>query len=171
MDNFVLTADILKKAKTYLPIAEKMAFASEYAPRCFDRLQITNGEEQMPPMYMENTGLKSRYLMYALVIKYLRIDCVETESDALLTEAEYDRFAHILQQLDRFKRDKDVQNIAYDLVADYYDLDKRFNSQVRGLLEVQNDTVMRQQMISTEMVKQFPAMMEELKALVEKRGG
>ena len=62
--------------KTYIPLAEKLAFAEYCGSRCFDRMEIhaSDGGENvpMPPMYKENAGLKMRYLMGALVKMYLR---------------------------------------------------------------------------------------------------
>lgn len=176
-ESFVLTRDMLLSARTYLPLAEKTAFVNENAPKCFDRLQISAGDDAMPPMYMENTALKSRYLMYALAAKYFGFT-PETEQEngepsALLTEEEYDYYAggHIFSQIERFKSDAALRDRCFDLLNDYRDLERRMNAQITGLLTVQNDPVMRQSMLMRNDMMALPGLMEELKKLGEQKGG
>lgn len=176
-ETFILTKDMLLGARTYLPLAEKTAFVNENAPKCFDRLQISADEGAMPPMYMENTALKSRYLMFALVAKYfgftLDTERENGEPSALLTEAEYDEYAggHIFSQIERFKSDAALRDRCFDLLNDYRDLERRMNAQIAGLLAVQNDPVMRQSMLMRADVVALPGLMEELKKLGEQKGG
>lgn len=176
-ESFILTKDMLLSARTYLPLAEKMAFVNENAPKCFDRLQISAGDDAMPPMHMENTALKSRYLMYALVAKYFgfspETEKEDVEPSALLTEAEYDYYAgsHIFSQIERFKSDAALRDRCFDLLNDYRDLERRMNAQIAGLLTVQNDSVMRQSMLMRADMMALPGLMEELKKLGEQKGG
>ena len=171
MSNFMLTKETLFHANTYLPIEEKTAFISKYAERCFDRLSITTGNDEMPPMYMENTALKSRYMMYALVVKYLGVE--QEAEDALMSVEDYDKYAgsHIIMQIERFKKDKELCDICYDLLSDYFDLVKRFENQIRGLLAVQNDMVVRQQVLMQTTMQELPQVLEQLKGLQEKKEG
>ena len=177
MEKFELTKETLLRARTYVPLEEKMAFVDENASKCFDRLQISADNDAMPPMYMENTALKSRYLMYALAVKYLRLavesEFVKDEPSALLTVNEYDRFAgaHVLNQIQRFKSDAETRDICFDLLTDYADFEKRFNAQIHGLLTVQNDAVMRQSMMMKADMAQMPALLGEIKKLGEKKDG
>lgn len=177
MKKFPLKKEMLLNARTYLPLAEKMAFVNENAPKCFDRLQISAGDDAMPPMFMENTALKSRYLMYALTAMYLgfAVD-TEPEDDAegtLLTEEGYDFYAgsHIFSQIERFKSDAELRDRCFDLLSDYRDLEQRMNAQIAGLLAVQNDPVMRQSMLMRADMEALPGLVDELKKLGEQKGG
>lgn len=163
-----LTSDMMQKARDYIPLMEKEAWVAENAPKCFDELAITADNEPMPPMYMVNAGLKCRYLMAALVKLYFGIEFQQDPEDAwLMSVDEYDAWAggHIFNQIERMKHDNCWKFKAYDLMFDYKDLEKRFSTQISGLLTVQNDSVIRQQEIMSNSVKELPALLEQLKTL------
>lgn len=170
MEYFKLTRDHLAAAKTYLPLAQKEAFCRKNSERCFDRLKITMDKgDELPPLWMENTALKKRYLMTALVRDYLGLAC--EEEDDLMTEADYDRWAgaHIFMQLERLKKEKGaVCDTCYDLLSDYFELSKMFESQMKGRLNAMNDPVSRQQIVSDMAIKQLPKAMEIMRMLQEK---
>lgn len=170
--NFTLTQAIMEKARDYIPLAVKEAWVADNAPKCFDKLAITADDEAMPPMYMVNTGLKSRYLMGALVGLYLGLDFAAESADnpALMSVEEYDEWAgnHVMNQLERMKHDTTFKFKAYDLIADYKDLEKRLSTQLTALMTVQNDSVIRQSELMTNQMKELPALLEQLKALQEK---
>ncbi len=163
-----ITKEALLAAADYVPLDVKEAWAAETAPKCFDKLAITADGEAVPPMYMVNTGLKSRYLMAALVRLYLRQEIEADEKDAALMSVDcYDAWAsgHPLNQIERWKRDADLRDKCFDLLSDYKDLEKRFSAQIASLLAVQNDPVIRQSEMSRMMVKELPAVLEQLKEL------
>ena len=166
-----LTKELMLGARDYIPLAEKEAWVAENAPKCFDQLAITADDEAMPPMFMVNTGLKSRYLMAALVNLYFRAKKTDaSEADEwLMSVEEYDAWAgsHVFNQLERWKRDGDLKFKAYDLLYDYKDLEKRFSAQISSLLAVQNDPVIRQEQQTATNIKDLPAVLEQLKALQE----
>lgn len=166
-----ITKEFLAGARDYIPIAHKEAWVAENAPKCFDKLAITADGESVPPMYMINTGLKSRYLMGALAVLYFDVAEIGAEkgNEWLMSEDEYDRWAgsHIFNQLERWKRDNELKSKAYDIVADYKDLEKRFSTQISSLLAVQNDIVIRQNEMTAAGIRQLPAVLEQLQALQE----
>ena len=187
-EKITLTSEMMERARDYVPLAEKEAWCAENAPRVFDKLAITADGETMPPMYMVNAGLKSRYLMGALTKLYFGVETTQSfavtapvkdaEGDGkdewLMSEADYDRWAgsHVFNQLERMKRDAWHKIKAFDLLADYRDLEKRFSTQISGLLAVQNDPVIRQNELSTAVVKELPQIMQALRELqVVKQGG
>jgi hypothetical protein len=173
MDKVAITKEMILAASDYITNASKEAWVSETAPKCFDRLAITADGETMPEMYMVNTGLKSRYLMTALVSLYFghTYEADETD-DALISEADYDKWAagHVFCQIDRWKHDVEVRDKCYDMLYDYHDLEKRFSSQVVGLLNVQNDEIMRQSRYMGAQLKQLPQLIAELKELQANKG-
>lgn len=169
----VITKELLEAARDYVPLAEKEAWVAENAPKCFDKLAITADDEPVPPMYMVNTGLKSRYLMAALIRLYFLDDTVIGDKGdpwSLPVEV-YDAWAgsHVINQMERWKRDNELKFKAYDLLFDYKDLEKRFSAQIGSLLTVQNDSVIRQAEYTSSQMKELPAVLEQLKALQEKK--
>ena len=179
MERFKLTVEQLKKARTYMTAAEKEAFIRSNAVKCFDRLRLVSGDgkDPMPPMYRENPVLKARYLMTALVRDYLGIPC-ETVLEAdgtgdLMSEGDYDRYAgsNLFGQLIAWRRDAGMKSICGDLMSDYSLLERWFSSQVRSLLDIQNDAVVRQSELDRQAVQQLPALLEELKKLAPDRSG
>lgn len=170
MEKFKLSKEQFLNGRIYIPLEEKTAFIEENAPKCFDRLQISANDDAMPPMYMENTELKNRYLMYALTAMYLGLD-VEHE-DMLISKEDYDKYAGsaIYNQIVRFKAISELCNRVFDFQADYRDFEKRFGAQIHGLLEVQNDAVMRQSMMTKAEMAELPALLEELRKLGDKNG-
>lgn len=169
----VISLETLAAARDYVPLAEKEAWVAENAPKCFDRLAITADGEAQPPMYMVNTGLKSRFLMGALARLYFgqQIDA-EDDGGWLMSAAQYDAWAgsHVFNQLERWKRDSEGKARAYDITADFKDLEKRFSTQISGLLAVQNDPVIRQNEVTANMVKQMPGLIEELQKMQAEKG-
>lgn len=151
MDFKKITEEAVQEANTYVPLMDKVAFVEYAAERCFDRLNVTMKDDvldlPMAPMYKENTQLKSRYLMGALLTLYLRQAYEPVEGDMWLMSADdYDRWAggHIFNRLERMKAGSPaLRDKVFELLADYRDLEKRLNSEVRSLLQVMNDPVVR----------------------------
>lgn len=145
-----ITNQMLLDAKTYLPLAEKIAFVEKAAARCQNLVRITGESETqtnaLPSMHMENTERKMRYMMYALLHYYLGIEELDTEADGmLLSMGEYDEYAkdHPLNQIERKKQNAEVREVCFDLMHDYRVLEKMLNAEVYGMLQVQNDPVSR----------------------------
>lgn len=175
MERITITKDMLLAARDYAPEEEKEAFLGVLANRCFDRLKISvpdKDADEYPPMYKVNTGLKARYLMGALLIFYLDAK-FEEETDHLMTVAEYDRWAgsHVLNQIERWKADRDVKDKCFDLLEDYRALERRFSAEINALLAVQNDPVIRQRMDNQAAMAELPAVIREFQMLQEKREG
>lgn len=176
MSKIEITKELLQQARDYVPLEEKEAWVAENAPRCFDKLQITADGEPVPPMYMVNTGLKSRYLMAALIGLYFgRADWTVNDPDDqwLLPVDVYDAWAgsHVFNQLERWKRDNELKFKAYDLMYDYKDLEKRFSAQIGSLLTVQNDSVIRQNDLAAAQIKELPKVLELLNEMQGKKDG
>lgn len=150
MEKIVVTKEKLMQMPDYVPLLEKMEFVKEAADLCFDRveLKIDGGLDSMPmpPLYKENTAIKSCVLMSAYAKLYLGEPYEFEKNQWLMTEADYDRFAasHIMNQIERLKRyDGEVRDKAFDVIADMRDLEKRLNTEVYGLTQVMNEPVTR----------------------------
>ena len=163
-----ITKQRLEYARTYVPLREKEAWVAENAEKCFDRLSITSGDDEMPPMYQINTGLKSRYLMQALAVLYFGGSQYSDEKDpAMMSEQGYDDWAgsHLFNQLERLKRDPEIRDKCFDLLTDFRDLEKRFSAQLNSLLAVQNDPVMRQSVYAAAQMKSLPDILAQIRAM------
>lgn len=171
-----ITENDLRNANTYVPLMKKVEFVDQCATACFDRLTITPDGSMgaaLPYMYKENSQIKSRFLMGALVKLYLSKDFVPAEGTEFLMSADdYDRYAgaHIFNQIERMKgKGVELRDIAFDLLHDFKDLEKRLNSEIYGLLQAQNDVVSRFQLLMTAQTspEAFAAQRAELDALMK----
>lgn len=141
----IITEKTINDAVSYALCELKEKFVEDVYIKCLNRVDIM--DPPMPYMYMENTFLKSRYLMTALAKFYLRMD-VETEDGDmwLMTRNEYDRFgaSHVIGQLNRFRNNNpDLKDKVFDLLRDYSDLERRLSNAIRSGLTVMNDPTNR----------------------------
>ena len=100
----------------------------------------------MPPMYGENGVIRSRYLLSALLRFYFRVDYEPVETDGfILALDDYDRWAanHPLNTIERMKSNAALKDKAFDLLADYRELERLLNNEIRKLSAAYNDTVSR----------------------------
>lgn len=177
MERFKLSQDTLANANDYVALADKNAFVDTCAEKCFSRVSISTpaeGGDEFPPMYVENSDRKSRYLMTALCSFYLGTDIECEEGDAyLMTTAQYDALAgaHVMNQLERYKSNATLRDKVFDIMQDYKDLEKRLNAAVYGLLSVMNDNVTRQSLLMRNEMMQLPEVMRELQELQNRKPG
>ena len=186
MDLWKLNAQDVERARSYVPIAEKTAFAERVSRKCRYAVRLgvqDNGETlgAIPDMHMENTEKKARYMMGALVKLYLNGEFAGVEDDELLPSwDEYDQMAgaHLLNQIERLKGDKSVRDKCFDLMQDYRTLEKMVNAELYSTLQVENDPVSRLlaflQTATTpekmqELTRQAEAVKTEMDAYIKER--
>lgn len=149
-----LTEEELLAARDYVPLMEKAAFAAECAGRCFDRMEVRVEGGQVLPYFKENVERRSRYLMGGFVKLYLGEDFEPVEGETYLMSADdYDRWAggHIFNQIDRMKgKGPELRDKAFDLLADYRDLEKMLKTEIYGMLQAMNDPVSRFQDLAAQ---------------------
>lgn len=149
-ERITITEETINNGVSYALCELKEKFVEDVYMKCLNRVDVNlddSGNAPMPYMYIENTFLKSRYLMTALAKFYLRID-VETEDGDmwLMTNNEFDRFgaSHVIGQLNRFRNNNnDLKDKVFDLLRDYSDLERRLNFAIRSGLTVMNDPANR----------------------------
>ena len=149
-ERITITEETINNGVSYALCELKEKFVEDVYMKCLNRVDVNlddSGNAPMPYMYMENTFLKSRYLMTALARFYLRID-VETEDGDmwLMTRNEYDRFgaSHVIGQLNRFRNNNpELKDKVFDLLRDYSDLERRLSNAIRSGLTVMNDPANR----------------------------
>lgn len=150
-ERITITEETINNGVSYALCELKEKFVEDVYMKCLNRVDVNlddSGNAPMPYMYMENTFLKSRYLMTALAKFYLRMDVVETEDGDmwLMTRNEYDRFgaSHVIGQLNRFRNNNpELKDKVFDLLRDYSDLERRLSNAIRSGLTVMNDPANR----------------------------
>lgn len=147
---FEINATVLKNAKTYLPMSEKIKIAGEIAANCIAHigytLQVGAVPLEVPDWCGRNAPLYQRYLLGALLKCYLGIPFEPVEgSYCLLSLDDYDRAAaqHPRNALERCKGDKETRDAAYDLLADYKALCDLAKIAVDDTISARNDPVAR----------------------------
>lgn len=179
-----LTDEMMAAARDYVPLMEKMAFLRACASDCFERMEMRLTDDTILPFFKENGERKSRYMMGALVKLYLMQEIEPAEGTKFLLAADdYDRWAggHILGQLKAMKaRGGPTSEKANNLIADYKELEKRFNAEVYAMLQGMNDPVSRMQQMAMQsmtpeavqkLAEQTGEIRDELEAFRKKREG
>lgn len=150
-DEFKITKAIMEQADTYIPIAMKEMIASDVARVCVKETASVrpHGEEEeqdgyytIAPSFCESASSKARVMMTILLSVYLHIWGDDTP---LLCDIEsYDQWAraHVLNQLERFKAGE-YREKAFDLLADYKEMEKYLNSAIYAVIRELNDPVRR----------------------------
>ena len=150
---FKITHDMMAKADTYIPVAEKELIAATAARACIKRTNqihaydekdetFFNGEYALAPMYCESPSSKARILLTVLNVYYLHI--WDDKHKLMCDTDEFDEFskAHILNQIERYKAGE-YREKAFDLTADYRETEKYLNSAIYSVLREMNDPVRR----------------------------
>lgn len=150
MEYKVITREELLNANTYVSFMDKFRFVNETSEKCFDTLNIMatsgNDSKAIPPVYRAGEFAKSRYLMCAFAKLYLKDEVGTTDDDEwLMAIDEYDKYAggHVFEQINKFKSDAELRDICFNLLNDYRDLCRKFETAVNGLLVAMNDPVSR----------------------------
>ena len=154
--DFELTKEMLAGAKTYMPLATKAALAREVAHACvkpmkrlkWNGIHILPQEEEvpdspsaLPDLMEEDVALKMCLLQNVLLSYYLDVEMDEADDGYEL----YDRYAgsHLMNQLERFKSDRDVKNIAFDLTEDWREFKKMVDTIIYNYKMAANDPLKR----------------------------
>lgn len=166
MEYYVLTKETLLAANTYMPINDKEDLASQIASLCVRPMKTAEqnrpGEAMaaLPSLMEEDYALKSVLLQSVLINYYLGL---EYDADKSQFE-EYDRYAggHLLNQIERFKSDRDTKDIAFDLLDDWREFKKMADTMIYNYKCNVNDPIAR--LAASAAVLSTP---ENVSALVE----
>lgn len=152
---------------TYIPLAAKTEWVSLVSDACMDKVELSFNGESMPIMYMESADRKSRFLLGFFLRLYLHYNWEhekdETPIDEWLVPYDvYDQWmrGHLFAQIEKFKSDKDVKDICFNLLSEYKDVERRLNNEIYGKLQIKNDPVARQ--IMQQQANMTPEAIEQL---------
>lgn len=153
---FTLTKEMLQRAKTYMPLATKRTLAQEVAYACvvpmkrikWDGIHIIPQDEvvpdtptSLPDLMEEDIALKMCLLQNVLLSYYFDIE-MDPWEDAYAT-FDYYAGSHLLNQLERFKSDRDVKNAAFDLTEDWREFKKMVDTIIYNYKMAANDPLKR----------------------------
>ncbi len=192
MDNrFEITEKMMENAATYMPILLKETICNDWARACVkstdtvDFYEREDGEKPegvyspagpeyaLPPVYVEDATKKARILLSILMTFYLKawgdekgIPCSHDEYDSIMG-------SHVLNQLERFKANANYREKAFDILADYHDLEKRMNSAIYAVCREANDPISRlvacmSTLASKEFIDNAMKMIEESQQGIER---
>lgn len=150
-ENYKITQEVMEKAQTYIPIAMKELIASDLARDCIKETQMIRphdaeepeeSEFGLRPVYGESPSTKARIMMTILMSMYLKV--WDDDAPFLCAAEEYDKWAgaHVLNQIERFKSGE-YREKAFDLIADYREMERYLNSAIYSVLRELNDPVKR----------------------------
>ena len=136
MEYFELTKDMMERAQTYMPLQTKKELAEAIARGCVrpmkrvkwngvhveDAPDVPNDPSALPDLVEEDLALKMCMLQNVLLSWYFDVEMNEDE----VTYEQYDFYAggHLLNQIERFKSDRDLKNKAFDLAEDFREFRK-----------------------------------------------
>ena len=123
VENLIITKEMMVNAKTYMPLSLKEEIAHTIAVQSIQPMKTAEQNRpadtliSLPQMSGENLAVRAACLVNTFLGFYFDIEIEQSEN----FYTEYDRLAgaHLLNQIERFKTDKDVKDKAYDLLADY----------------------------------------------------
>lgn len=176
MDKFKITKEMIVKAKSYMPLQAKTAYAQSVAEICLKDYktaeQNIEGEKFLALPYLkgEDMGLKSVLLINVLLGFYFDIEVKEFEKpEEVYKQFDYYAGGNLLNQIERFKSEVDVKDKVFDLIADYKDFKKMVDTEIYNLKALNNDPIARLaasiQILSTP--ENIKALTEELKKTTE----
>ena len=169
MEKFILTTEIMDKARDYMPLADKVELATYIAEHCIEKQPTATQNKakdlviDLPYLRQENMALKQLMLMHTLLTYYLQIDVNEP-----FGYEDYDYYAssHILNQLERQKGNVAYKDKAFDLITDYKDFKKVLDTILFNVKTSNNDPLER--FVATIELVAKPENLKELKGQLEK---
>lgn len=153
MEHFIITKEMIKNAKTYMPLANKEIIAKTIASKCIEPAKIDEQNKigrtflALPQLKKENIVLKQILFLNVFLGFYFNVDIPEkTKSGEDYNP--YDRHdfyagGDIYNQVDRFKTDLEVKNIVFSLMSDFRDFKKIVESEIYNLKTIANDSLDR----------------------------
>lgn len=156
-----LTKELLKNARTYIPISSKEILSEQIAGWVMESVEMSKDSTlPLPPMWKENRAVKNLLMLGILCRYYLGIEfkCQsvrltengkqvgEQEIDFFPTAESYDELASsmIFNQLERLKKGgNEVSNTIFDILYDYKALEQMVNAEIKELLGRKNDVLSR----------------------------
>ncbi len=172
-EKFVLTEEMVAKAKTYMPLRVKIELAKGIAQSSTKPMktaaQNTPAMLPLPALFAEDTGMKTILVMNAFLGFYFDIE-INVEDKSIFDIFDYYAGSHILNQLERLKVTAQKEKV-FDIIADFKDFKKMVDTEIEKEVANNNDSLGR---LSATMAllgtpENVKKMTDALSALVEKK--
>nr|DAP33640.1 MAG TPA: hypothetical protein [Caudoviricetes sp.] len=143
---FVITPEMMAKAKTYMPLQVKQTLSQDIAKMVvvavdYNDQDITPELMAVPPMMIERQDLKAVCLQRVFLSFYFDIDFTNQGDD---TESfDYYGSSHYFNQLIRYKNNSSYKETAYNIEADFKEFKKFVETEVYNCKMVQSDSLVR----------------------------
>lgn len=145
MEHFELTKELMTKAITYMPLAEKTIYAELIARRCLKPIKPLSEKDNIdsflviPSVVGEDILQKEQMLLNVLLSHYFDIKLSQMNTKL------YDKYmgSHFLNQLERFKGDPEYKTKAFDILADFKVIKKMVDIEIYNLKTKENDIAER----------------------------
>lgn len=135
-----ITEEMIKNAKSYIPITEKQEIARQIAKASIENLKVDDVNKGiLPELVGENMGMKEMLLLQAFLGNYFDIKA-EKYADTFYDEYNSD---NVYNQLQRFKSNTELRDKCYDILDDFKLLRKMVSSEINNIKIVENDTLGR----------------------------
>ena len=183
----ITQADI-EQARDYIPIRHKTAIAGLMAQICvrYAENEAHGADMQLPDRAVEDRMTRAQCLMGVLAGFYFKREFptlelsfetpdgkTVTQPVALCMDADtLDEWAgsHVINQLERLKKDKKTANKVYDLLYDFRAFELMLNGAIREELDKRNDPALRMsQMMALQVSPE--AMQQTFRALMDMKDG
>ena len=172
MESFEITKEMMLSAKTYMDIESKEDLAHNIAVRVLRPMATAKQNHpadeliSMPMMMEENVRLKSILLMVTLFSYYFDIEFAENEEGLLQFDYDFYAGGHPMNQIERFKSDRETKDIAFDLIEDFREFRKIVDTMIYNEKANANDPVER--LMASISVLSTPENIEKLAAELNK---
>ena len=183
-----ITPEDIEKARTYMPIGHKAAVTELMAQLCvrYVENEAHGADMQLPARAVEDRATRAQCLMGILAGWYFHKDfptagvSYRGEDGSLVTKpiaccmdtATLDEWAgsHVINQLERLKKEKKAANKVYDLLYDFRAFELMLNGAIRDELDKRNDPALRMsEMMAVQVSPE--AMQQTFRALMDMRNG
>ena len=162
---FVITKELIEKAKTYMPLSEKTEMANYLVTECL--VEAEKGEQELSmglsPLWKEDNAQKAVAYQTLFLQFYLGIDFTENKNT-------FDDYASsfIFNALERLKNDKDVKDKIYDMIYDFREFKKLADAEIYQEKQRRNDPINRllENMAKVSSPENFKEKTEELEKVM-----
>lgn len=178
MEHFEITAELMEKAITYMPLVQKTLHAEMIARQCLKKVKPLDEKKDsidafliVPSVVGEDNYKKECMMLNVLLSYYFDIDLPQMDGKL------YDEYmsGHLLNQLERYKTNPEYKTKAFDILTDFKTFKKMVDVEIYNIKAKENDFLERfmkgLSLFSAEQMLNNPEYLKnmagELKAFIE----
>lgn len=174
MEYFELTPEIMKKAKTYMPLNQKTVLAEMVARKCLKKIKPLDEKDNIdnflvvPSVIGEDNYQKECMLLNILLSYYFDIKVPQMDSKL------YDKYMgnHLLNQLERYKCSVEYKTKSFDILTDFKTFKRMVDTEIYNIKTKENDLLERFLkgigLLSAEKMTDHPEYLQKLTEEIKK---